>query len=811
MFPVRNRTMKRRSAVKCGLGFAVCNILLFFLACGGGGTSSPGTTPPDTIPLDTIPPAVLSSNPANWATSVAVNSIIAVTFSEAVTPSTITNATFTVSTGGNNVAGAVTNTDTTATFTPSINLGYGTTYTVTVTTGVKDLAGNALQANYTASFMTCGAPDQGAYLQGWAPGSLAITQDGKSAYVSFMLDDSLLVVNLATLTISDSIDVSAAGIQLHSDSALLAMNGKKLYVSNPAARNVMVVDTINNQVTKVLPIPPYYSMALAASPDGSKVYIPSVNGGLYIVNVADDSYQRIYIPSVLFGAIAPSLKNPNLLYSVGTLITNQGVFQSSFLAINVANQTVERSMSLPSEVIQYPISPRRLALNSNETVAYFGWGYGSGNLVTFDLSNFQVLTSAPAAYGVSDFAVNEPLGKIYVIGFEAVSANNVPILEWDISTNKFVRNIPLSSSSDQREIAVDPTNPDFLYEIDADHNILRKIQISTGQEVGRVQFNKDTIRPYAIIRGGNTGYIFCLSQDIYKLDLGSGQLIGRIRVPVPFAGWGFYQGKLYVSSGSDILAVNPSDGSIIQRYPIGWRINSIIFTFFGARMVAMDTENNLAKQLVVFDAQTMALLKTIPLPNMKHGDKIIASPDGSKLYITRGLMDRATTVITVFNAATLEVINTIEIPPSNQRRGATGFVEGEFDEANRILYLIGFASVYKIHMDTDTLIGTLDLIDIFDTWGRRGWTPTGLAGISFSPSKDKLFIVGGDPHSLYTYNIANSSWSTKITNLKGYFITDGVASQDRHYFYTANEQSDSVTMVDLVSGDIVRIIDLKGY
>lgn len=655
------------------------------------------------------------------------------------------------------------------------------------------------------------------YFQGWAPGplGLAITPDGKTAYISFSLDDSLLVVDLETLTINDSIDVSAAGIQLDSGPALLSLDGKKLYVANFATKNVMILDTNTGQVTKVLPIPPMYAMALAASPDASKIYIPSPDGGLYIISTADDSYQRIYIPGILFGPIAPSLNNPNLLYTAGTLI-NQGVFQASFFTFNITNQTVERSMSLPSEVIQYPTAARRLVLNLNETIAYFGWyqpgpgDRGIGNLVTFDLNNFQVVASAPADNGVADFVVKEKQGKIYIIGLWSggSSPNNVPILEWDMSSNKFVRNIPLSPSSDQRAIAVDPTNSDFLYETDGDHNILRKIQISTGKEVGRMRFNKGTLRPYAIIRGGNIGYVVGSSQSIYKLDMASGQLTGRITVPVPFAGCGFYQDKLYVSSGSDILAVNPSDGSVIQRYPIGWNIRPIIFTFFGDRMAAIDYENwMVAKQLVIFDARTMALLKSIPLPNETHGDKVVASPDGSKLYIVRGTLWSGTTVITILNATTLEVINTIEIPPADQRRGATGFLEGEFDEANRILYLLGFSSIYKIDMDTDKLIGTLDLIDIFDAWGRRGWTPTGLAGVSLSPSKDKLFIATGDSHSLYTYDVTKSSWTTRITNLKGYFITDGVASLDRCYFYTANSRSDSVTMVDLNSGNVIKVIN----
>jgi YVTN family beta-propeller protein len=666
--------------------------------------------------------------------------------------------------------------------------------------------------------------EDGNYLQGWAPGNLglAISPDGKTAYVSFSLDDALLVVDLATLTITDSVDVSAAGIQINSASALMTLDGKKLYVSNPGAKNVMVVDTRNNKVTEVLPLTPDYSVALVESPDGTKVYIPSVNGGLYVVNTTDDSYQQIFIPGVLFGPIAPSRKDPNLLFTVGALTSNPGnTFQSTFFAFNIATQTVERSQTLPGEVIQFPTYPVRLALNTNETAAYFGWSQPGpadkwiGNLVTFDLDNFQVLTSAPADYGVSDFVVNEPSGRIYVVGLWAGggSPNNVPILEWDMSTNKFVRNIPLSPSSDQRAIAFDPTNPDFLYETDGDHNILRKVQISTGNEVGRVTFNTASIRPYAIIRGGNTGYIVSQStQDIFKLDMGSGQLIDKITVPVPFSGGGFYQDKLYVSSGSDILTVNPSDGSIIQRYPIGWNINPISFTFFGDRMAAIDFDDYMnAKQLVIFDARTLALLKTVPLPNEPHGDMVVASPDGSKLYIVRGPVFGGTTVITIINGATLEEITTLKIPPADQRFGATGFLEGEFDEENRILYLLGFESVYKIDMDTDKLIGTLDLVDIFDAWGRRGWTPTGLSGIALSPINDKLFIIAGDSHSIYTYDISSSSWSIKITNLRGYFNTDSVKSPDKHYLFTANLKSDSLTMVDLTTGNVVKVIDLHSY
>ncbi|MHB1688960.1 MAG: Ig-like domain-containing domain, partial [Ignavibacteriaceae bacterium] len=99
-------------------------------------------------------PTVISTDPANAATGVALNKQVAATFSEPMDASTITTATFTLMQGTTFVSGTVSYVGTTATYTPSNNLTQNTTYTATITTGAKDLAGNALANNYVWSFTT---------------------------------------------------------------------------------------------------------------------------------------------------------------------------------------------------------------------------------------------------------------------------------------------------------------------------------------------------------------------------------------------------------------------------------------------------------------------------------------------------------------------------------------------------------------------------------------------------------------------------------------------------------------------------------
>jgi hypothetical protein len=110
---------------------------------------------------DLVAPTVVSVVPLNSAASVATNSKPTVTFSEAMNPSTITSATFTLKQGTTTIAGTVSYTGNTATFAPTSVLTAGTGYTATITTVAKDIAGNALASNYTWSFTTVASTPAG--------------------------------------------------------------------------------------------------------------------------------------------------------------------------------------------------------------------------------------------------------------------------------------------------------------------------------------------------------------------------------------------------------------------------------------------------------------------------------------------------------------------------------------------------------------------------------------------------------------------------------------------------------------------------
>lgn len=117
-----------------------------------------GCAKDDFEPIEFVCPEVISTDPVNGATSVALNKTITATFNEVMNASTINSSSFIVMAGTTAVSGTVTYAGTTASFTPAALLAPNTVYTGRITTAAKDVSGNALQQDYVWSFSTSTIP-----------------------------------------------------------------------------------------------------------------------------------------------------------------------------------------------------------------------------------------------------------------------------------------------------------------------------------------------------------------------------------------------------------------------------------------------------------------------------------------------------------------------------------------------------------------------------------------------------------------------------------------------------------------------------
>lgn len=138
----------------CGWALAVLAMGVLASGCGGGSSSGGTKNPPPSAPT------VTSTSPSASATGVALNTTVSATFNEAMTSSSISTTTFTLTASNNaQVSGTVSYTagTLTATFTPTASLSANTTYTASLSTAVLSSGGTALAAAHTWSFTTASA------------------------------------------------------------------------------------------------------------------------------------------------------------------------------------------------------------------------------------------------------------------------------------------------------------------------------------------------------------------------------------------------------------------------------------------------------------------------------------------------------------------------------------------------------------------------------------------------------------------------------------------------------------------------------
>ena len=229
---------------------------------------------------DSTPPTVSSISPATAATGVALNSSVAITFSEPMNNSTLTTTSVNLArTAGGAITGTVNVNGNTVTFTPSASLAAGTQYTASVTTVAKDAAGNALAKIFQSSFTTAAVLDT-------TPPTVSVTSPASGATnvalnASYTATFSELMTN-ATLTTASVKLATASGTAVAGTVSVsgntvtfkpsVDLTGSTQYTgtittaAKDAAGNALVANYIWSFTTAAAPVTPAPTVSLSANP-----------------------------------------------------------------------------------------------------------------------------------------------------------------------------------------------------------------------------------------------------------------------------------------------------------------------------------------------------------------------------------------------------------------------------------------------------------------------------------------------------------------------------------------------------------------
>jgi hypothetical protein len=290
------------------------------------------------------PPTVISTDPANNATGLALNTIITASFSEAMDPSTTTTGTFIFQQGETPVSGTVSYTGTTAIFTPASNLAESTTYTATITTGAKNIAGTALASNYLWSFTTTSAPPtpsgQASVNLGSAGNYVILAKSGISTTGTTSIVGDIGVSPIAATAITG---FSLAADTSNQFSTSTLVNGK-VYAADYA------VPTPSNLGTSVLDMQTAYTDAAGRSlPDFTELSAGNIDG----MTLAPGLYKWGTVVTIPTGVTLAGGTNDVWIFQIaqdlavgnGAVITLSGGAQSRNIFWQVAGQTTLGTMS----------------------------------------------------------------------------------------------------------------------------------------------------------------------------------------------------------------------------------------------------------------------------------------------------------------------------------------------------------------------------------------------------------------------------------------------------------------------------------
>ncbi|HUX52813.1 MAG TPA: ice-binding family protein [Williamwhitmania sp.] len=187
----------------------------------------------------------VSADPISNETSVARNKVIAVTFSEAMDPSTVNTMSFTLKQGSTEVGGFVAYAGLIATFTPSGTLLAATEYTATITTEATSLTGNTLVSNKVWSFTTAGS----------TTGIASVNLGGAGNYVILA---KTAITNISTSAVTGNLGLSPAATSYITGLALTNATGYAtsaqvtghIYAADMADPTPITLTTaVNNMIT----------------------------------------------------------------------------------------------------------------------------------------------------------------------------------------------------------------------------------------------------------------------------------------------------------------------------------------------------------------------------------------------------------------------------------------------------------------------------------------------------------------------------------------------------------------------------------
>jgi len=666
-------------------------------------------------------------------------------------------------------------------------------------------------------------------LQGMGPTTIATTEDGKYAYIGFHLSDVVFKVLLANLTVEAVADLSDY-FPLQCYHTVLDASGEKLFVHSASWRRLLVLDTQTMSVVHT--IDNIGAQDIIRSQHGP--FLIAWDGGNTVKFIDTETYEVTELTDNRIGfiQIEESKSDQDKWY----VATQEGDRWVVGIYDHKAGAWVHNITVLPpgeiSGINDLMILPNELKLYAAVWGGYYPetQTHGYGWLFSVDLTGWQV-KFIPIDGGEFSLETTPNSQWVYVGANwpKPTNANNIQIV--DTQTDMVTGSIDLSGLSrpqftEVRDLQIDPANPRFLYAVSNDANAFIKVDLDSLTLADALFFNEENLQPSFFVKGPKqtTGYILIpKSAEAFELDLDEATIRNVVTFPAIRADAPAYDvavddaGNLLIAQGEYMLEVDPEDMRLLGTHPLPSSIGGLWHFVLSADRTKIysiwqdpASGREYPDVFLALDATTFEVKARIELEGGVFNERPFELPDRSKLYVLGGL-DWGSIVVQVIETDNYTVQKTITYDPAGDLGISAGpYFPFAYDSNSHALFVGAGTVVLAIDTDTDVIEKVIDLGDVA---GAIGLEPeqfiyVNAIGLIYQPQENYLYIAHLDRAFVSIYDLNNDRFLQKVIPLKGFFPCCVFADDNCSRIYTLNTRSDSVSVIDVRSKVVEKVIDL---
>ena len=667
--------------------------------------------------------------------------------------------------------------------------------------------------------------------QGCGPYAIEVTKDGQYAYLACADCEVICKVRLTDLTIVATADL-AAYFPLDSAQIALDASEKKLFVHSLSWRKLLVLDT--ETMSLIHTIDDYGVLGMFRSQFGSRLITWDGGNTVQFVNTDTYAVTQQTDDSLFFIKIQEHKDDQTKWYLVTQgLPGGQGPLTVG-LYDHVA-KSWSNSVTFPLQSADKGIFDFRVLPNGQKAyVATFGGWYPDchayGWLYAIDLATKQVKVVSIDG-GASCLEAN-PAGTRLYVGTGWPLPNTKNLLVVDTTSDSVVGSIPLGQSiygwnyTQMNDLQIDPAHPGFLYATSVDGNAFIKMDIDSLTLAGVRVLNNEALRPHFFVRRQTQAFgniLIHQSAKSFELNLDNATIQNLVTFPAIGQDAGAYDigvldtGRLLIAQGEQFLEVDPQGMQLIATHPLSPDIPSIWWFVLSNDKTKIYTvtysSGEMPNAFLAINTTTFQAEKQLDLAGGSFEFRPFELPDGSKLYALGGLPN-GPVVVHVIRTADYTIQKTITFDQSD-RLGISGgpYYPYAYDPVSRTLFVGATHVVLAIDTSTDVI---KDVIYLGDVATAIGLQPSQLiyinaVGLVYNPTENYLYIAHLDRNFVSVYDLTNGRFLPKVIPTKGFFPNFLFTNDAYDRIYSLNRRSDSVSVIDVPSKTLEKVIDLHDY